>query len=282
MSRYIRNVGEYGYMHIVKRGINRQDVFLDTADYKHFLELLTVLKDEMGFEVIAYCLMSNHMHLLIYDEKFRFSVIVQRLYSRYARYFNKKYERTGGLFEGRFCGKPVNTEQYLLTVVRYIHNNPVNAGICLAEDYPWSSYHEYVSENLDTTGFCNRRIILALLGGREAFIKFHNSPLGANDCAHLIEIAIMEGNTEIEDNEVRYIIQNMIQGKSPFALQKMAKNKRDGILVQLKEMGLKHQQIARVTGISVSVIKKAKRTKETGYKSSDKKIAAPRRDVAIT
>ena len=85
MSRYIRNIGNNGYVHIVKRGINHQDVFIDARDYEYFIKLLTDLKNEMQFEVIAYCLMSNHMHLLIYDNQLRFSVIVQRLYTKYAK-----------------------------------------------------------------------------------------------------------------------------------------------------------------------------------------------------
>ena len=257
MSRYIRDTGKNGYMHIVKRGINHQDVFLDAKDYEYFKQLLFDLRDEMGFKIIAYCLMSNHMHILLYDDQYRFSYIVQRLYTKYAKYFNKKYDRTGGLFEGRYCGKTVDTEQYLITAVRYIHNNPLNAGICLASDYLWSSYNEYVSDLPENMKLCSTTLVLSIFGGSEAFIRFHHSSLGENAYKHVIDIMKMEGNERISDNEIRHIIQSMTNSKSPFIIQSIDRESRDEILVKLKRMGLKYSQIARITGVSLGAIKKA-------------------------
>ena len=168
-------------MHIVKRGINHQDIFIDKSDYEFFLKLLSELKGEMGFDIIAYCLMSNHFHLLLHDGNAQFSKIVQRLMTRYVMHFNWKYNRTGSLCEGRYTGRVIENEAYLLTAVRYIHNNPVSAGLSLAEDYQWSSYSEYIGEVTEKTRLCNTDVILNLFSSKDTFIDFHRAVINADD-----------------------------------------------------------------------------------------------------
>ena len=152
MPRSARNHSESGYYHVVNREIGRQILFEKKGDYVRFLDTLRRYLKEEPFELIAYCLMENHFHLLLHT-KDNLEGIMKRLSCSYAYYFNEKYEREGHLFQDRFRSEPITDDSYLLAAVRYIHNNPVKAGICSREEYPWSSWHEYADQpDLVSTG----------------------------------------------------------------------------------------------------------------------------------
>jgi REP element-mobilizing transposase RayT len=141
------------YYHIYQRGNNRQNIFLEAENYRYFLKLYTKYIVPIA-ETFAYCLLPNHMHFLIrtrnqqtYDfseksyvykppsEQFR------RLYIAYTKAINKRYQRTGSLFENRFGRKLVTNDRYFCTLIRYIHQNPVRHGIVdNLSDWPYSSY----------------------------------------------------------------------------------------------------------------------------------------------
>jgi putative transposase len=156
MARQARQRCENGVYHIVMRGINRQDIFYDEDDYQRFMGTLERLKTDK-FEVYGYCLMSNHIHLLIHEKSEEIPQIMKRIGTSYAWWYNRKYQRTGHVFQGRYGSECVEDDEYLLTVIRYIHKNPVKAGmISEPEDYRWSSIqacyseHEYPSKLTDT------------------------------------------------------------------------------------------------------------------------------------
>lgn len=119
MPRGKRLLGSSGYMHIVARGINRQDIFFDDNDRKSFMNIMLHLRKEMDFDITAYCLMDNHVHLIIHDEKKRFSLIMKRLLICYVYHFNEKYNRTGHLFENRFKSECIESIRYLAAAVKY-------------------------------------------------------------------------------------------------------------------------------------------------------------------
>lgn len=132
--------------HIIIRGINKQDIFYDEEDRLKFLKELMKVKEKYKFNIYAFVLMTNHVHLAICDNNDKISQIMHRICLIYAMYFNKKYERVGHVFQNRFKNICIDTEKYLLDLVRYIHNNPQNAGICNHSRYKWSSYCEYVGD----------------------------------------------------------------------------------------------------------------------------------------
>lgn len=132
--------------HVIVRGNNREDIFRDYADRIAYLKRLKRYKEKFKMEVYAYCLMTNHVHLLIYDNGQDISQIMQGLNLSYAIYFNKKYDRVGHLFQGRFTSIMVKKDEYLLYVSKYIHLNPVKANIVKrASEYKWSSYKVYMT-----------------------------------------------------------------------------------------------------------------------------------------
>ena len=140
------------YYHVYNRGNRKQNIFLQSRDYKRFLERLKEYKDKFEVTILGYCLMPNHFHLLLRQETDNpISLFMLRLGTSYAKYFNIKYNEVGSLFQGRFKAKLIDSDEYLLQVSRYIHRNPIpisTPGVELAL-YPWSSYAAYVNGKKD-------------------------------------------------------------------------------------------------------------------------------------
>jgi len=144
MVRQARQKCESGVYHVVLRGINRGDIFFDDDDDLRFLETIEQKKRSEEYCLYGYCLMSNHVHMLVRENKDTISRTMSRIGTSYAKWYNQKYSRSGHVFQGRFGSKCVENDDYLLTVVRYIHNNPVKAGLAVKPAaYRWSSIHEY-------------------------------------------------------------------------------------------------------------------------------------------
>lgn len=140
MPRQPRQLSESGVYHVMLRGINRQAIFLDDVDRERFLSCLTATKPLSGCRVLAYCLMANHVHLILQTTAEPIGQVVKRLGVRYAGWFNRRHDRVGHVFQDRFKSRPVEDDAYLTTLLRYVWNNPVEAGLTpRPEDYPWSS-----------------------------------------------------------------------------------------------------------------------------------------------
>lgn len=143
------------FYHIYNRGHNKESIFLHYKDYSRYLKRLEEFLTKHNITLLAYCLMPNHIHLLLRQNGDESPVkFVHRLHTAYSMYFNKKYERVGSVFQGRFKAKLVDSEEYLLHVSRYIHLNPLE--IVRAQGpalnsllaYPWSSLKEYADVSL--------------------------------------------------------------------------------------------------------------------------------------
>lgn len=137
--------------HIIQRGNNRQPIFRDEADYRHFLAWLKEAARFYEVAIQAYVLMPNHLHLLATPStETGLALMMQKVGRFYVPWFNHKYERSGSLFEGRFRTSLIDTEHYFLACSRYIELNPVRAGLAPAPlDYPWSSYAHHAGVRAD-------------------------------------------------------------------------------------------------------------------------------------
>lgn len=141
MPRSARKQSESGIFHVMLRGIDRQVIFQDDEDCEKYLQCLSDCQKVSGFTLHAYCLMGNHVHLLLQEGLEPLSQIFKRLGVRYVYWYNWKYKRTGHLFQDRFKSQPIEDDTYFLAVLRYIYQNPVKSGLCKKpEEYPWSSY----------------------------------------------------------------------------------------------------------------------------------------------
>ncbi len=138
-----------GYYHIINRGVDKMNIFRHPDDYEYFEELMCFYMKSYGITLHNYCLMSNHYHLLIETTGENLSKFMRQLNMNYAIYYNKKYKRTGHLWQGRFKSWYVTDEAYLYTLMLYIEQNPLNAKMVKSlEAYPYSSYHYFLEKQI--------------------------------------------------------------------------------------------------------------------------------------
>lgn len=136
MVRTAREKSESEIYHAMIRGINKQHIFQDDEDRIRFISIIKHYSDIDVYSLYAYCLMDNHVHILLKEGEHDISSAMKRISASYVLWYNKKYGRCGHLFQDRFKSEPVNSDAYLLTVLRYIHRNPIAAGIIYnIEDY---------------------------------------------------------------------------------------------------------------------------------------------------
>lgn len=129
------------------RGVNRQTIFEEEEDRIIFLEILKKYKNISKYQLYSYCLMDNHVHLLLKELEEPLSVTIKRISSSYVYWYNHKYNRSGHLYQERYKSEPVENDAYFLTVLRYIHQNPLKAGLANSVwDSEWTSIQEYVRQ----------------------------------------------------------------------------------------------------------------------------------------
>ena len=149
MPRRARVEVEGGLYHVITRGNNRRPIFSSPADYEKFLSLLAVQKIRLPFFLYAYCLMTNHVHLLIERRLDTVGRIMHRLLTAYSQYYNRRYRRVGHLLEGRHRAILCQSDRYLSELVRYIHLNPVRAKmVSTPEQYRFSGHRAYLGMEL--------------------------------------------------------------------------------------------------------------------------------------
>ena len=171
MARCARTKSGTGIYHVMMRGINRQQIFYDNEDYESFLDRLKIYKGISHYQIYGYCLMGNHIHILIRETDESLETIIRRIGSSYVYWYNMKYQRTGHLFQDRYSSETVEDDQYFLTVLRYILHNPVKAGTCKSPlEYPYSSAGEYLGQEhgITDTDFAIQ------MAGREELLSFFN------------------------------------------------------------------------------------------------------------
>lgn len=247
MSRIARQKSESGIYHVMLRGINRQLIFEERQDNEKFLEILKKCQELSRFKIYSYCLMGNHLHLLIKVEHEDLEQIFKRIGARYVYWFNFKYKRCGHLFQDRFRSEPVENDAYFLTVLRYIHQNPIKAGYCKnPADYPWSSFREYLSSPM----MIDISFALSMMNLQQ-FIDFHQVQ-NSDHCLELPDLI-----HRLSDQEATKIIKDtcFIQNATDF--QRLNQEKRNSFLKALKARGLSIRQLARLTGVSKGIIENA-------------------------
>lgn len=174
MPRRQRIRSNTGIYHVMVRGNEKKVIFNDEEDKEKFLKILAKTKRKAKFELYSYCLMNNHFHLVIREKYESISTIMKRINVSYAYYFNKRYDRVGHVFQGRYRSEPIEDDNYLLAAVRYVHNNPVTVKIIEnIKDYKWSSYNQYL--DLDNKApIINRDLLLGIFSSdiKNALILF--------------------------------------------------------------------------------------------------------------
>lgn len=247
MPRKPREKSNSGIYHIMLRGINQQSIFEDDEDYLKFIELLGKYKLVCQYKIFSYCLMSNHIHLLLKIEGVDLDSTMKRLAGSYAYWYNWKYYRKGHLFQDRFKSEPVEDDAYFLTVLRYIHQNPIKAGLeNRLEEYKFCSYFDYFCEESD---IIDMDFAFSMLD-RDEFITFNNEQ--NND----ICLEIDSARNSINDIDAKKMIKRIANCDSITEFQKLPKEQREKYIIKMKESGLALKQISRLTGTSFYLVKK--------------------------
>lgn len=245
MPRRARTMSASNYMHIIVRGIGKQLLFEDDHDYLYYLKKLEIYCLETRVKVCAYCLMDNHVHLLVKGESESIILLMKKIGVSYSWYYNKKYDRVGHLFQDRYRSEPVENEAYFMNVFRYILKNPQKAGMCRASQYPWNSYRYY-----DTPlPFMDLTVIHSLLGDFEQFKDF----IEEEDEDQGLEFT--EGRHG--DSWAKEVMRRRLGITSGTDLQKCSRMERNAAIVSLKECGLSVRQISRLTGIGRNIVQQA-------------------------
>lgn len=243
MARGKRERSESGYLHLITRGNNKQILFEEDDDRRFYLTRLGKYSREAEIRISAYCLMENHVHLLVNDPQDHVPEMMRKLGVSYTNYYNRKYERNGHLFQGRYLSEAIRDEVYLLTVFRYILTNPAKAGICPADQYRWSSYRAYFKpDSAIDMGFIRERFPTA-----EAYREYIGAP-NQDTCMEFEKTG---------DDEALERLREVLQVASGTELQAWGKDKRDEALSRLKAEGLTVRQIERLTGISRNIVQRA-------------------------
>jgi len=161
MARAWREEYRGGIYHVIARGNNKEYIFKESIDKGYFIRQLKECSVAMGYRVYGYVLMDNHYHVIIQTLDKKLQEIMHQINNKYSKYFNGKYKRVGHVFQGRYKAVLVQDERYMLKLLRYLHQNPVRAGLCkLVRDYKWSS-DIYYRKNIRS--FVNTKIILEML-----------------------------------------------------------------------------------------------------------------------
>lgn len=257
MPRKARKTSKTKVYHIILRGNDKQDIFFDKQDYKKFLEDIEKTKEKYQYDLFCYCLMSNHVHLVIYDKNENISKAIQSLAVSYSSYFNKKYSKVGHLFQNRFLSKNVETREYLVTLCKYIHQNPVKAGISKINEYLWSSYNDYL-KNYKT--LVDTKTILSILGqtnekSRKNFIKFQNEINEDITGNNEIEYELID---KLTDEQAKKRIEAVLGIENAIDIKRFSNKIRNEKIRKLQIIkGTSKAQIARVIGISKKIVERA-------------------------
>ncbi len=246
MPRSARKISRTGIYHVMLRGINQQDIFEDEEDYRHFLSVVRECKKIGGFEIYAYCLMTNHIHLLIKEGAEPLELVFKRIGCRFVYWYNLKYQRVGHLFQDRYKSETVEGDASFLKVLRYIIQNPMKAGMETGPgNYPWSSFHSYLGENDHITDV---GLPLKMFPSSEDLIAFLNQT--NDDCP----MDISKKPKGLTDDQACEIMREITDCSSVPEFQLLDKKLQKEYAAKLRERKLSLNQIVRLTGMSKATI----------------------------
>jgi len=258
LPRQARRLSGTGVYHIMLRGNEKKDIFIDPEDKGKVIQLLHAKKIKAEYLIYAYCIMSNHMHLVVKEGNESISEAIKKVATAYAYYFNKKYRRVGHVFQDRFKSECIEDERYLLAAIRYVHQNPVKAGLCKAENYKWSSYKVYVKGAnrygaLPETG----EILSFFSNERQQAIAHFKEFIGQVEEREFLDI---EDEQMDEENLHQFINRYLVEKGVKFDELSRVENKRirNELIVEIvSQSNLSLRRISELTGFNRETVRRA-------------------------
>jgi len=246
-----------GYYHVINRGVAQSVIFNEAEDYKYFESLMCFYAKSYGIVVHNYCLMSNHYHLLIEIQHENLSKFMRQLNMNYAIYFNKKYKRTGHLWQGRYKSWYVTDEAYLYTLMCYIEQNPLKAGMVKElEHYPYSSFHYFLDGKTLPECLKDSWVVQNFQNNVEAIKVFLSSSIDTTQLQEMKKASTLLEAANIDKKA------DMDRLKKILAKAKNTKE-RNALILQAYKEGYSQHKIAEALGLSQPpVFGIIKRTKE--------------------
>jgi len=249
MSRKPRVLGPSGFYHVTLRGIDGLKILEGQREKLYFLKVLQRMGKEGEYSIHAYCLMNNHAHLLLKTGNIPLAKSMKRITVSFVYYYNKLHNRSGPLLNDRYHSSVIKDEVQLLVCARYIHNNPIKAGIVdKPEAYPWSSYRYYLGLDSISPIPITTQEILNLFHPRtdhaiadlKAFTEIEDKPITVQDC---VEEILRQEHVSQEE------------------IKKLPRQRRDSIIRKiLAQSGARAKDISNLLGLSTTVIYKARRS----------------------
>lgn len=251
MQRVWRTVT--GFYHVCARGTGKRLIFEGDEDRWEFLELMRECCRDACVTVVAWCLMNDHVDLVLSDYEDTMSAAMQRLLLTYARRFNKRTGRSGHLFQNRFDRRSLDTDWQVMEAIRSVHADPQEVGVSLTERYPWSSFAEhlraYDNDAADATrGFSDPSCVLELFGSTEGFIAYSLSTPDGSEPA-LCDMKETEWERHAFADKMAKSL-----GVPLNEFKTVAPSRRDRIIFALHDGGYTVREVERYTGISKSTV----------------------------
>lgn len=256
MVRKARTKSTSGIYHVMYRGVNRREIFHDDEDNRKFLEILKKYHEKLDLEVYAWCLMNNHVHMLLSEGEEGLGATMKRIGVSYAMYYNWKYQTAGHLFQNRFHSENVESDEYFLTVVRYIHQNPVKAGMVgMVNEWRWSSCAGYYGLDYFPGDLLERNKVFKMFSDdfTIAMEKFRDFNEKSNDDMCLEDSPFKR--RRLTDEEAKLKMKEILGSTEITQVRGLPKMERDKILKEVKRIdGISQRQAARILGIPPSLV----------------------------
>ncbi|NLK72082.1 MAG: hypothetical protein GX285_03570 [Clostridiales bacterium] len=249
MARQARAESETGYYHIMTRGINKEKIYESDQEKENLLQYIKEKAQEIACVIVAYCIMDNHMHMIIQAEKHSLISMMRKVNISYAMYYNQRHKRIGPVVQDRYKSENITDEKYLLGAIRYIHNNPVKANVVeRAEDYKWSSIREYQTDEIILV---NRQAKEEIMGGfisKSDFKEFHQIE---DDISYL---EIKEEAKENKEKRAEKIMESYFEENGITDISNFIK--KDELIMKLIMEGISYRQIADLLSVNLNTIHK--------------------------
>ncbi len=261
MVRVQRRYSDTGCYHVMIRGNERKNIFIDDEDRLKFINILHKKQSEIELSFYAYCLMDNHVHLVLKDNKNEISLIMKGIATSYAMYFNNKYKRVGHVFQDRFKSEVIENEGYLMAVIRYVHHNPIKAKIVEgSEHYKWSSYQWYMDPDRPGAKLVDAEYILGILDENRttAILGFRRFFMEKNDDKFLDEDDSSIRTLEEGESYLQKYIEKNLPGIDKNEIR-TNKGLRTEVIAALRTYtGLPIVSIASLLGVNRGIVERVK------------------------
>ena len=236
------------FLHVMVQGINKEYIFNEEKYIKKYLEIINKVKENYDFTIMAYCIMNNHAHFLVYVEDIQsFGKFMQKVNLMYSKAYNKSQDRVGVLFRNRYQIEPIYDEKYLINCIKYIHENPVKANmVSKCEDYKYSSYNDYISNS----GVAKSDIVKKCFGEDLSYFQ-EDCHIYKRKFIDVEEESLEEIKEHILDGITEYQSKTKINISDIFLDRKIFKTL---ILFLKKEKKITYNEIANFFDISINAL----------------------------